>query len=446
MKAVVLLTSFVAMLNETAINIALSSLMDSFGVGVGTVQWLVTGFMLVMAAIVPVTAFILQRFKARSVYFASLILLIVGGVAAGLAPSFGVLLAARLVQAAGTCCVMTLTVNVVLSLTPPQSRGRAMGLVGLVTLFAPAIAPALSGLILQMAGWRWIFLGPLPLFVLLGAVSAAVLQNVIALDPRPLDALSVVLEAAGFAALLFGVSGLGDPGAGFPHLACGLGGLVLVTLFAVRQLRERRPLLDLGVFNWNFALAMVAVFFGIMTAFGMMVLLPMVYARAFGLAGAAAGLALLPGGMLNGLSAPIFGKLYDRAGPRALVIAGSALILACMSAFAFAPASLGLYVALHILCLLALSAVMTASQANAMRLSPEQTPHGTAIMSTLMQLGGGFGSALFSAIFAASARAAAAGGASDAAGAVAGFRGAFAIGACVFLLPLACSLFVHRAK
>jgi DHA2 family lincomycin resistance protein-like MFS transporter len=445
-KVTLLVSCFLAMLNETSINVALTALMDRFGVGVSTAQWLVTGFMLVMAAIVPMTAYIVQSLKGRSIYFCALCLLVAGGLAAGLAPSFGLLLAGRLVQAAGTCLLMLLTINSVLLLSGSGGTGGAMGLVGLVALFAPAIAPSLSGLVLQFLGWRWIFLGPSALFVAAGAVAFFVLENLAEVSRRPLDLPSVLLEAIGFGGLLYGVSGLGDLAgpSGAVHIAAIALGLAALALFAARQRRLEEPLLDLRIFRYKmFSLAMVAVFFCVMTLFGLNVLMPMLYVQGLGMATAAAGLAMLPGGLMNGLTSPFFGRLYDRSGPRAPVICGTIVLAACALAFALAPAGTPLWrlIALHVLCLVALSLASTASQGNGMAsVPPELYPHGTAIMSTLMQLGGGFGSALYTAFYAAASR-----GAKGADAAYAGFHGAFALGAAFLAVPLVAAFFVRKA-
>jgi predicted MFS family arabinose efflux permease len=208
-KLVMLLAAFVAMLNETSITVALSDLMRIFGVSVSTVQWLVTGFMLVTAVIVPITAYIIQRFQDRAIFFFSLALLFVGAFMAGLAPSFAFLLAARLVQAAGTCCIWALTINTMLALSTNESRGGALGLIGLVSVFAPALAPSLAGIVFQAFGWRWIFLGMAPLFLALGIFAYLRLENTTPTSKQALDPASVLLVAASFGALIYGVTGIG---------------------------------------------------------------------------------------------------------------------------------------------------------------------------------------------------------------------------------------------
>lgn len=439
-KAILLLTSFLSMLNETSINVALTALMGVFGVSVTTVQWLVTGFMLVMAVVVPTTAYLLGRFSTRKLYFTSLVLLAVGSLLAGLAPSFWVLLVGRLIQAAGTCCLMSLTVTTVIQLTPPAQRGGAMGLVGLVTLFAPAVAPPLGGLVLQFAGWNWIFLGPLPLFVVLAVLGWFLVENVTETGNQKLDWLSVVLSALGFGGLVLGL-GLLDRVAAEPSLVWGtLGvGVVGLALFVTRQLTMKTPFLDLRIFRYRqFTLAMVFIFLSILTVFGVTMLTPMALGQIWGLGAATAGLAMLPGGLLNGLTAPVFGQLYDRWGPKGMAMVGSVVMLLALGGLALLPAGVpvAFYIALHILFLLGVSAVMTVNQANGVNELPANLfPHGTATMSTLMQLGGGVGAAFYIAVLASG----------QAQGAVAAFHGAFGWGCLLLVIPLVASFFLKKS-
>lgn len=163
-KGILLITTFFAMLNETSVNVSLGQFMDEFNVSVSTVQWLISGFMLTMSIVVPTTAFIMKRYTTRNIYFSSLSCLIIGSVITGIALNFQMLLIGRIIQAIGTCVLMTLLINSMLILTAPHKRGEAMGLVSLIVLFAPALAPTLSGIVIQNFGWKWIFLGLLPFF------------------------------------------------------------------------------------------------------------------------------------------------------------------------------------------------------------------------------------------------------------------------------------------
>lgn len=440
-KAILLLTAFVAMLNETSINVALPALMQAFQVPVTTIQWLVTAFMLVMAVVVPTTAFLISRFHTRKLYFFSLAVLIVGSLAAGFAPGFPVLLIGRILQAAATCILMSLTVTTVIQLTPPQKRGGAMGLVGLVTLFAPAIAPSLGGLVLQVWGWNWIFLAPLPLFVILLLVALGVLENVTEPQTPRLDLLSVALSAVGLGGIVLGLGFLDLIGTQpFLVLAILAVGILALVAFTIRQLSAEKPFLDLRVFGYRqFALAMVFIFFSILSVFGLTLLTPMALGQIWGLGAALAGLSMMPGGVLNGLTAPLFGKLYDKMGPRVLVTTGVVVMIAAMAGLAFLPAEapIAAYIALHIAFLLGVSPVMTVNQANGVNELPAHLyPHGTATMSTLMQLGGGVGSALYVWLLASGAGSVP----------VDNFHHAFGWGTALLVIPLVASFFLKKSQ
>jgi Arabinose efflux permease len=446
-KLIMLLSAFVAMLNETSVTVALSDLMGIFGIGVSTVQWLVTGFMLVTAVIVPITAYIIQRFRDRSIYFASIALLLAGCIVCGLAPSFGWLLAGRLVQAAGTCCVWALTMNILLSLSTDENRGGELGLIALVSIFAPAIAPSIAGIVLQSFGWRWLFLGIAPLFAALGILAYAKLDDTTETSGnRPFDLTSAALVALAFGGLIFGATGIGDSGrTAETAIAIALGAVALA-LLVLRQLRLTEPLLDMRLFGGPaFSRGMAAVFFCNLTMMGAIVLMPMLYVRGLGMSAAQAGLCVMPACLLNGLTSPLIGKLCDRIGPGIPAKAGAVAMAAGALALAFIPSSapVALYIAIHCFILIAITSGQTASQAKGMSgVAPRSIPHGTAIMSTLIQLGGGFGSAIYAAIFASSGAAA---GPARSAPAFAGFHRAFLVGAAILVIPLLLSFLPERA-
>ena len=447
-KLVMLLSAFVAMLNETSITVALSDLMKIFDVGVSTVQWLVTGFMLVTAVIVPITAYIIQRFRDREIYFFSLALLFVGAFLAGLAPSFAFLILARLIQAAGTCCIWALTMNTMLALSSNESRGGAMGLVGLVSVFAPAIAPSLAGVVLQAFGWRWIFLGMAPLFLALGVFAFLRLENTTPTSRPSLDFASVVLVTLSFGGLIYGACGIGgrDRAAGVASVAAFVAGAIMLAVFVIRQVRLRNPLLDVGLFKEPmFALGMIVVFFCNLTTMGTIVLMPMLYVQGFGLSAALAGLAVMPACILNGLASPLLGKLCDKIGPRIPARIGAFAMIAAGLAFALLPKNspLGVFIAVQCLMFIAIALTSTASQTNGMNhVPPRLYPHGTAIMSTLIQLGGGFGSAVYATIFAA-ALAGQVPGTNQGQATFDGFHKAFLCGAILLVIPLIAAFFTR---
>lgn len=161
-----LVSTFVMILNETLMNVALQPLMEEFQVTEPTIQWLTTAFMLTLAIVIPITGFLMQRYSLRAVFTAAMALFILGTALAAAAPGFEVLLAGRVVQASGTAIMLPLMMTTVLTLVPLHRRGVVMGNISIVISVAPATGPALSGLILHIAEWRWLFLMILPIAVI----------------------------------------------------------------------------------------------------------------------------------------------------------------------------------------------------------------------------------------------------------------------------------------
>lgn len=152
-----LIAGFIGLFSETALNMALGGLMKEFGVLSSTVQWLTTGYLLTLGILIPISALLIQTFSTRQLFVTSLLFSILGTIVAALAPVFGILLLGRVIQAIGTGILIPLMFNTILLIFPIHKRGTIMGLMGLVMMVAPAIGPALSGLIIEKLSWNWIF-------------------------------------------------------------------------------------------------------------------------------------------------------------------------------------------------------------------------------------------------------------------------------------------------
>ncbi|RJX41557.1 DHA2 family efflux MFS transporter permease subunit [Paenibacillus pinisoli] len=394
-----LLGCFIGMFSETALNIALPELMKQLQVGPTTIQWLTTGYMLVLGIMGPVSGLLLQWFSTRQLFIASLSLSTLGSLIAGLAPSFEVLLAARIFQASGTALLMPLMLNAILILFPPERRGAAMGLMGLVLTFAPASGPTIAGLIIEKLSWHWIFwISSSILFVSL-LIGIIFLKNISELTRPKIDLLSIVLSTIGFGSLLFGFSKAGEIGwDNILVISFFIVGVLGLILFTWRQFRIESPLMNLRVFRYRmFSLSVVLFVVVMMLLLSSMLLLPMLLQSGLGKNPLQAGLLLLPGTLISGVLAPFMGKLFDKYGPRKLIIPG--LILVGIIMFLFSTISLSsstmFVIVLDCVLMIALSMVMMPGQTNGMNQLPaEAYPHGTAIMSTLTQVAGAIGSAL----------------------------------------------------
>lgn len=403
--AVLVVSAFVMILNETILSVALKDLTVDLGVSTTTVQWLTSGFLLTMAVVIPTTGFLLERFTPRQVFLASLTLFSLGTLISALAPGFGVLLLGRVVQACGTAVMIPLLMTSIMRLVPPERRGSTMGTITIVIAVAPAIGPTIGGAILASLSWRWMFFIVLPL-----AVAALVLGAVLMrLDSEtrsvPLDLLSVLLSALGFGGILYGFSsfGEGSSGGGLPPWVPLVIGAVALVLFVVRQLRLQRrdaALLDLRPFTHrSFVISIVLAALLFMSLLGAAaILLPLFLQSVLGLDTFWTGLAVLPGGLVLGLLGRPVGAVYDRVGARPLVIPGAVAMAVALWLFTLlgAGSSLWAVVGIHVLLMAGLGLMMTPLMTEGLSSLPGPLySHGSAILATLQQVAGAFGTAAF---------------------------------------------------
>ncbi|WP_028649518.1 DHA2 family efflux MFS transporter permease subunit [Nocardiopsis sp. CNT312] len=451
-----LVSAFVVILNETIMSVALPSLSEDLGITASTGQWLTSAFMLVMAVVIPITGFLLQRFHLRRVFITAMTLFSTGTLLCFVAPDFTALLLGRVVQASGTAIMMPLLMTTVLNTVPADRRGRTMGNISVVIAVAPAIGPTLSGIILGALDWRWIFGLVLPIALLGLGLGAALIRNVTEPRPARIDVVSVVVSALAFGGLVYGFSGLGEGAeAGSPappglSIAVGAAALALFVWRQVRLQREDRALLDLRVFaSRQFALSAVLMAVSFMSLFGLIILIPFYMQNVLGHDTLVTGLTLLPGSLAMGLMAPVVGGLYDRFGPRPLISPGAAVAaLAFWSMTAFGPDTpVAALVAAHTALSLGLGFMFTPLMTGALgSLRPALYAHGSAVVGTLQQLAGAAGTAVFVSVMSAVAAGLAADGSGPVAAELGGITTAFTVGAVVFTLAFAATFFVREAE
>ncbi|UVI33836.1 DHA2 family efflux MFS transporter permease subunit [Paenibacillus spongiae] len=396
-----LISGFIGMFSETALNIAISDLMQVMQITAPTAQWLTTGYLLTLGILVPVSGMLLQWFTTRQLFIASLAFSITGTLVAAMAPTFEVLLVSRVFQAAGTGLLLPLMFNTILIIFPPHKRGAAMGVIGLVIMFAPAVGPTVSGLLIEHLSWHWIFWLSLPFLVVALLFGILFMQNVSTLTKPKIDMLSILLSTIGFGGIVFGFSkaGEGTEGWGSPVVIAAIAiGLLSLLLFSLRQLSMKQPMMDLRVFKFPmFIIGLIMIFFCMMIILSSMLILPLYMQKGMGLSAFTAGLLLLPGGILNGFMSPLMGSLFDKYGPKWLVIPGLVLAAAAlwfMSGIT-AASTLALIVVLHSCLMVGISMIWMPAQTNGLnQLPPELYPDGTAVMNTLQQVAGAIGTAV----------------------------------------------------
>jgi len=399
MIAILFIGGFVALLNNTLLNIALPTIMVEFDVGPSSVQWLTTGFMLVNGILIPASAFFIQKFTNRRVFLVAMSLFTAGTALAVLAPGFGLLVVARMVQASGSAMMMPLLMNVMLTAFPIEKRGTAMGLFGLVMFTAPAIGPTLSGWIIEQYSWRMLFGIVLPFAIGTLIYAFFKLRNITPNRNVKLDVFSLVLSSVGFGGLLYGFSSAGEHGWGsiqvYGTIIIGVIGLVS---FIVRQSKMDDPMLDFKIYKYPmFALSSAISIVLSVSMFSGMILTPLYVQTIREISPIDSGLLMLPGAIVMGLMSPITGRLFDKYGARNMALIGLSITIITTYFLSQLQMDTGYYylMTIYTIRMIGISMVMMPVMTNGLNQLPMiSNPHGTAMNSTLQQVSGAIGSAV----------------------------------------------------
>ncbi len=423
-----LVASFVVILNETVMGVAVPVLQDVLGVPPSTGQWLTTAFMLTMAVVIPLTGYLIQRVATRTLYVAAMSLFTAGTVLAFASQGFAMLLVARVVQASGTAVMLPLLMTTVMTIVPVARRGAMMGNITVVIAVAPALGPTLSGFVLDHFGWRWIFGVVAPIALAALVVGARYVVSVAATGDQRIDAVSVPLSALGLGGLVYGLVGIGEHAqgsSGTPTWLPFVVGGVALAAFVARQLqlqRDDRALLDLRVFtSGQFRIATGAMLIAMAAMFGSFLLLPLFAQQTLGLSALETGLITLPGGVVMGVTGPFVGRLYDRLGPRVLVVPGSLLVSAGL--WTFTP-------------------LMTTALGS---VEPRLYSYASAVVGSLQQVAGAAGAALFITIMTVVSASGVDAGLGEGQAFVDGVQRAFLVGAILSLVLVVLVPFLRKA-
>jgi DHA2 family lincomycin resistance protein-like MFS transporter len=343
----------------------------------------------------------------------------------------------------------------VMTLVPPESRGKTMGNISIVISVAPAIGPTLSGLILNYLHWRWLFVLVLPIAIGGLVLGVRRIENVTTPREAPLDVASVVLSVFAFGGGVYGLSLLGVPaGPGAPPawIPLVIGGVAMV-VFVRRQLMLQRTdaaLLDLRTFgSRNFTVSLLLMAILMLVLLGTIIVLPIYLQNVLALGTLQTGLLLLPGGLLMGLLGPSVGRQYDRVGPTKLVIPGVIVVTAVLWAMTLLGTEsrveyiLAGHIVMSVGFALLFTPLFTVSLSS---VRPELYSHGSAVLGSLQQVAGAAGVALFVALMSAQSAKLAAGGAAPIDALAGGIRAAFLCGAVSALLAVACAFLVRRPE
>ena len=432
-------SAFLAGFNENLVNMALMSIMGEYGGDSVAVQWLVTGYMIVATIVVMCMAFMYRRFKLRPLYFAAAAFTLVGSVMGLFSTSFGLLMAARLVQAAGSGIFIPLMMNTVLVIAPKRNLGTFLAIGGCVITFGPALAPTVCGALVTSAGWHSVFAVPLAAMAVLALMALFAVKNM-GFSPAHLDIPSTVLSAAFLCALSLGLVELTiDIPLAVGSLA---GAVVTAALFVLRQLRCEHPLIDLTPMKSRaFWPSVVLTTIAMMGSFSMSVLLPLYLEGGTGLTAFAAGLLMLVPVLANAGTTLLGGRIMDARGEWPLLPAGFAAIAALAPTLSLLAAFIA-----ALLIMGGTGFIFSPSQTAGLRTLPaEMNPFGVAISTTFVQIAACIGPSLYTGIMSTAQAGALAAGAGEALATAQGFSIAMVVAACIAAAGCALALVYSRA-
>jgi len=398
--AALLIGAFVALLNQTLMNVALPKMMDDLKIAANTAQWLTTGFMLVNGVLIPISAFLVEKFTTRQLFITAMVLFSIGTLVCGVGPGFDIIMVGRVIQAIGAGILMPLMNIVFLRIFPIEERGKAMGLMAVAMIFAPAVGPTLSGWVVQNYSWRVLFFIVLPLAILSTLLGIKTMQNVGTVSSPKLDKLGIIFSTLGFGGLLYGFSDAGTDGWGSTTvILCLALGAVSLVLFVIRELTTDAPLLEFRIFRYNmYTLTTVINIIVTMALYSGMILLPIYLQKIRGFSPMDSGLMLLPGAILMGIMSPITGIIFDKIGARWLSVIG--LVITTVTTWEFSQITDSTTYTHLILTYTArmfgMSMLMMPIVTAGLNQLPQRlSSHGTAMSNTLRTVAGALGMALF---------------------------------------------------
>lgn len=323
MVGVLLVGVLLAVLNQTLLSPALPAIMADLQVDATTVQWLTSGYSLVEAVVIPLSAYLIGRFSTRQLFISAFALFTAGSLAAAIAPNFWVLLLGRVLQAACTGMSMPMVFTVILLVFPREKRGTAMGVIGLIIGFAPAVGPSVAGLLVDSVGWRALFAIVTALSVVVIVLAVAVLKNYGDFARAPFDKLSVVLCTVGLVCLLYGLSTFASTDNMIVTVALMVAGLALCLLYVRRQLKLPEPMLQVGILGTRkYATSVIIIVIVQAALMGTGVITPLYIQGVLGFSATMSGVAMLPGALIGAFMGLVSGRLFDRFGVRRVVIPG----------------------------------------------------------------------------------------------------------------------------
>lgn len=387
------LGAFVGMFGETALNIAMPQLVEAFQVDTSLMQWMVIGHMLVIGIVLPLASILMKWFSVRKLTLFAIFVFLIGSVISAAAGSFPILLLGRMIQGVGPGLLIPMMFAMVLEVFPPHKIGSAMGLCALIIMFAPAIGPTASGLLMGAFSWRAIFVAFAVLLAIAALFTIKFMISPYELTKPKIDKPSCLLSAAGFAGIVIGVGIASVYGwISVQVIGCLLIGLICLAFYAKRQLKLENPVLNMNAFKisgFRTGTILVMLTFGI--TLSAMYLMPQYLQSGLLIPVALTGVVLLPGGVVNAVFSLIAGRLYDKVGPKPPIMCGFLLasLGSIMLLISDSDSSTGYIILSHVVLMTGIPLALSPSQTNGLNSLPhELSTDGSAILNTLQQVWG----------------------------------------------------------
>ena len=395
--AVLLTGCLLVILNYTLLAPAIPVIMRDMSVSETTVQWVTSVYAMVEAVVIPLNAFLLGRFSVRKLFAGSFVLFTGASLLVAVAPTFWVLIAGRVLQAMATGVAMPMVWTLCLLMAPRENRGQVMGLIGLVISFAPAIGPPASGALIDLLGWRPLFLIVAGLSVAVIIITVALLKNREGFERTSFDAVSIVLSSLGMLGLLYGLSTITSSETPWLSALLMVAGVALLAVFVKRQGTLEVPMLRVETLKTRqFRNAIIVCCLLEAALIAIDVLLPLFLQNSLGQTPTITGLVMAPAALAGAITGVVAGRIFDHHGVRIIVLVGAVLLEGSAIALCFCGADAWVVLVAGIYCIetIGWQCVSTPSNTWGINSLPNDViQHGNAVMSTLMQVGASFGTA-----------------------------------------------------
>lgn len=395
--AITLSAAFLSVLTQFLLITAFPKIMEEFSINSTQVQWLTTIYMLTIAVLIPITAYLIDTFRTRTLLLAAMSLFFIGTLLGLVSPTFSVLLLGRVFQGMGSGIMIPLMQTILFIMYPKEKRGFAMGMAGMVINVAPAIGPPLSGTITQAFDWRALFYLTLPIAAIIIVLIYLYMRDVTKQKDTAIDLVSILFSSIGFGGLLYGFNQLQEVGfVGMTTVISLSVGVLSLVIFVIRQLRHPKPILELRVLA--VPLFSLVAFIAILS-FSLLVaietILPMYVQNGQQFSAYYGGLIVMPGALTLAVMSLVGGKLFDKYGSKTIAIIGFTLLSMSTFGFYFFLAVDTPFIVTIVLFMIAMAGValinMPIMTAGINALPDELIPHGTSVFNTVRQFGGTLG-------------------------------------------------------